>query len=112
MNEFHREDWFMAQLAYHVFVLPYRVWGAKIPKDVKIEDFLIKFGSSNKAEPKEMTEEDKEKDRKQRAEMMKSVFFAFTGLDAEGKKQKDPPKVKKEPVKMTRTRQLPKPRPR
>jgi len=51
INEFHREDWYFAQLAYHLYCIPFKIswiFGGKTQPSKEPKDFLIqfKFGES------------------------------------------------------------------
>lgn len=69
VNEFHREDYYFAQIAQEVS----RVL-AKKPKQIKLKHFLLKFGK----------EEDKPQlSREERIRASKSFWFAMTGFQPE-----------------------------
>ena len=61
INEFHREDWFFAQLCFQIYLLRLTWGGGKV--ELTPEDFLMKFSISRKEKPKvknieEMSEEE------------------------------------------------------
>lgn len=45
VNNFHREDWLAAQVCFFIRLIPNLMFGGKI--DYKVEDFLVKFKTSD-----------------------------------------------------------------
>lgn len=70
VNHFHREDYFMAQVALEV-----RRVLAKNPNKYKLKDFLIKFRSDKPEPQRPLTEEEK----KQRVAKSMAYWLGITG---------------------------------
>lgn len=57
MNEKEKRDWYDAQLAYEVHIIPNRIWGKQIDSRITLESFLLKFGKPDPAVRKVLDEE-------------------------------------------------------
>jgi hypothetical protein len=87
-NEHSKQDYYMAQVAYWVYLVPYRILGGKPEK--QLEDFLIPFTVKVTDEDELQIEtdptgpEDLSIAEKLRIQEEKSFFLAALGLDADG----------------------------
>jgi len=77
INAFHREDYFLAQIAAEI-----RRSFVKNPKKVKLDDFLLKFKDKTKTARKKMTKEE-------RTKIAKSFWSALTSLSFKPKRKRE-----------------------
>ena len=87
INEFHREDWFFAQLCFQIYLLRLSWGGGKV--ELTPEDFLMKFSISRKEKPKvknieEMSEEEIAAEKERIAKQEMGSWFAALGMSETG----------------------------
>jgi hypothetical protein len=97
-----KQDWYFAQLTYHVYLL-FFILGGKPTLEPK--DFLIKFSDTSKAEKAEpeveRTYEEQRDEMVKRGELSRSVWLAVANMAKKGgklKTQKPPRQATSPPV--------------
>lgn len=78
-NRKKTEHWYMAQLAWLLDLIPFRVWGVDPPKDMLIKNYLLEFGTAE--EMAEKAEKHEAAQAQHKAEMLKANLFAMFGID-------------------------------
>ncbi len=89
MNDFHREDYFFAQIAFEVYLLRIAWTGTNGRPPRRFEEFLHKFEFKDDAKARSvMTENNEELDalaKKRAADASKARWLGLVGLTADGK---------------------------
>lgn len=87
INDFHRQDYITARVAYEVYQLRAAlctVFKVKLP-DREVKDFISKFEFKNEVNLEIMTEEDRTEKMKAYCAHSQAVWLGALGLDTDGK---------------------------
>lgn len=90
-NTNEKQDWYLAQIAYELYLIKFMFGGT--PKH-KMSDFLLKFQQSQQVDPANMTAAEKRQLVNERAKKSKMFWEAMVGKKASPSKKKAPKKEK------------------